>query len=400
MKPGSARKIRVIVSEIFFVLLMALLLIITVKTIPHGIATGDAYPGPMAMDTPTSSPEDLCGNWFSYGKALSESQRKIVEEDYKNCVNARKTPGFENAEKESERYTPIGSSPSSLFTHPAGKGTLIETNFSPLSSQYRIWNVWRASINGLEYDVYAGGREDERGTSATIFTETFWPGVLVIRVSDGHGNFFPEKGGEFLTPQNKGPIRILNEKDNIFTLAARDGSVFYFDFTRLEFLSDSAETPLSRFIGEGVLIESGVPPFYMYQYEWVNQFNLPGQDGSTNYYLAGRLRDNSTQGLFMVLTMSEIDSSFWEGEVFLSPIQDGALRIVAGDAHQLIIVSEDGAIYNFDLAANKFTSATEGVPIASVPIILSPVTESEITPTVTPTPGPTRTALPTNIPYP
>lgn len=310
------------------------------------------------------------------------------------------SPGFEKAEKEPGRYTPIGSSPAPFYTHQVGQGTLIETNFSPLNSRYRVMNVWKVSLNGLNTNVFAGGRWSEPVVENYFNIDTFWTGAVVVQVSDGQGNFYPKKSGEFLTPKNHGPIRILDEKNNLLTLVARDGSLFTFDLTHLEFLANSAETPLTRPLGDGVLIESGTPPFTMTGYFWMNKFLLTGEDVHQHYYLAGRLKNDPHQGVLMILTESEKVAGLWEGVAFQPPDQGGALRIVAGDAHQLVIVSEEGVVFSYDLVADKFTFTSEGDTIASVPIVLSPAIETEITPTITPTPGSTRTALPTKVPYP
>jgi hypothetical protein len=115
-------------------------------------APGDTKPSPSSL-----SPEALCDQWFSYRKGLPEDQRKFIEEDYRNCVKARETPSPVGIYKPLPSTPSIITSASPFLTRKAGIGTIIETDFAPLNSAYKIKNVWRAEINGSHFMVYAGG---------------------------------------------------------------------------------------------------------------------------------------------------------------------------------------------------------------------------------------------------
>ena len=311
-----------------------------------------------------------------------------------------KAPYSEYLDKGLPLSTPPGTYQSPFFSRPSGMGRITETNYSPFNSRYKIWNSWQGSIKGLDYMAFAGGRQPETESETPAFDGRFWKGVLIVRVADEKGNLIHENSGEFLMPENLGPVKIVDSAEAVLTLVAREGGPIYFDLLSHKFFSEESETKFVRQLGEGELIENGIYPFSLNDFDVVNQFRPFDQDVQPLMFFAGRSNNDLKQGVFLSLLFSSVDASKVEGIIYTTHLKDGALRIVDGEDGKLVIVSESGLIYTYDLFAGIFTSVPEGDSIDSAPITLSTINDGGLSATNTPTPRPTRTALPTNIPYP
>lgn len=80
-------------------LFLGFVLFLAIKSFPSSQANKTAYPGPVDVQATPLSPEALCEQWFSFRQAFSAEKRAMLEEDYKNCVNARLTPSPAGVDK-------------------------------------------------------------------------------------------------------------------------------------------------------------------------------------------------------------------------------------------------------------------------------------------------------------
>ena len=389
--------------------LVIVLFFLAIKSFPSTQPEDGPYPGPNA--TSTLLPETLCDQFFSFRKGLSDTQRQMIEMDYQNCINARKTPNPQNLTKPVPSYSPQAVYISPFLRRSAGPGNIIETNFSPLHSNYKIINQWMADINGIHFVIYAGGRLNDNANGIESLYDLSWAGVVVIDVSDSSGNYLLDRSGVFWTPQNLGPVRIVDADSDTLTLVAITGETFLFNFEDRGFLSSAPTSPVTFNMGNGVLIESGYSPYQFESYEFVNQWRINATNDDSFILLAGREREKPNIGVLELLKISSADNSNTIGaDSYFTNLDDGALRIVEIENDNIILVSESGLIYKFNLISQQFTSLPAGSePITSEPDVF-PVYHPETgtiptktptrTPTRTPTPRPTKTALPTYNPYP
>jgi hypothetical protein len=389
---------------------IGIIILLAAKSFPSPQTETSAYPAPIFTErvSSTLSPEVICDQWFSYRKGQPENQRNMIEEDYKNCVNARRTPSPVGVNKPVPSAPPSGEYSSQFIRRAAGIGTIIETNFSPLNSNYRIINQWFADLGETHITVYAGGRQSDSASGDALLNDLSWPGVLVVILSDKSGKILMEKGGVFWTPQNVGPVRIVDASGTILTLAAKDGSSFNFDVENLNFLSTKVGSILNRSIGGGVLIESGKCQYQLDGFGFINQWSYTDKNGNLITIFAGNEQNDPHKGALLILVSPPDDhSKILEKVTYQTNLEDGALRIVNVESGIFTLVSESGLVYEFDLAKRQFFSLPSGSePISVIPFVTatsgsgSGLLSVTSTPTRTPTPRPTRTPLPTYNPYP
>jgi hypothetical protein len=395
------------ISHLFFImaimLIIGLFIFLSIISFPASQDNTASYPGPVGIvATPTLiSPESLCDQWFSYRKGLSVEKRAIAEEEYKNCVNARETPSPVGITKAIPSAPPGGINKISLVSRPAGKGTILETSFSPLNSIYRIINQWRGDIDGMQIVVYAGGRRSDAESGDV--NERSWPGIVVLVVKDSNGNYIDDKGGEFWTPQNVGPVRIVDAISNQLTLVAQNGTSFLFDVTTRQFITEKLTSLISRPMGAGMLVESGYAPYSLADFDFVNYWYFDNKDSSRVVVMAGGEVENPKSGTLIIAVSSPSNKSeLIKAMAFHTNMSDGNLRIVNADGEKLTLISADDLVYEFDVSSMQFASLPSGSSaISGMPIkveILSTQSHpmfSSSTPGVTKTPGPSRTLLPT-----
>lgn len=407
MKPNLFHGIGKLFSIMAITLFIGLFILLSIKSFPASQENTAAYPDPEEiLATPTLiPPESLCDQWFSYRKGLPEEKRAIAEEEYKNCVNARKTPSPVGVEK-AIPSAPPGGIKLTVVSRPAGIGTILEASFSPLNSVYRIINQWHGDIDGMQIVVYAGGRRSDAEIGDP--DEKSWPGIVVLAVKDSKGNFVSEKGGEFWTHQNVGPVRIVDATGNQLMLVAKDGTSFVFDVMARQFLTEKLAVPISRSMGAGILVESGNAPYSLAGFDFVNYWYYDNKDSSKIIVMAGGEVNNPKSGTLVIAVSSPSNNSeLIQALAFNTTMSDGYLRIVNADGEILTLVSADDLVYEFDVASMQFASLPSGSSVISgKPIKLeslstqsSPMSSSP-TPGVTMTPRPTRTLLPTYNPYP
>ncbi len=379
--------------------LVGLIFILSIKNFPSPHPEDGAYPGPNT--TSTLSPETICDQFFSFRQGLSDAQRQMIEIDYQNCVNARKTPNPQNLTTPAPGYSPQAEYTSPFLRRTAGIGNIIETNLSPLRSNYKIINQWVVDINGIHFALYAGGRLNDNANGTESLNDLSWAGVVVINASDASGHYLLDQSGVFWTPQNFGPIRIVGADSTTLILVAINGESFLFNFEDRSFLSGAPASPVTLNIGNGILIESGYSPYQFNDYSFINQWSIIAGDKKI-ILLAGKKRDNPNIGVLELLKVSSANNAnIIEADAYFTNLDDGALRIVDINSDNIFLISESGLIYIFNLTSQQFTSLPAGSePITSQSDVFPDNNPGFGSPTRTPTLGPTKTALPAYNPYP
>jgi hypothetical protein len=410
MTKSSIRFLGQLISSGAVLVFIGLLILLAVKSFPVSQASISAYPAPNNIGPTLSSlsPEVLCDQWFAYRKEQSEDIRAMIEEDYTNCVNARKTPSPVGVNKPIPGTPSISEYSSPFLRRAAGAGTIIETNFSPLNSNFKIRNQWISKLDGKNIKVYAGGRQSDSASGDGLLNELSWPGVLLVTISDESGKPLPEEGGMFWTPQNSGPVRIVTADETILTLVANDGNSFKFDVADQKYLSTEAGPLVIRPLSSGILIESGIVKYQINGIEFVNQWSYKLEGVGTMTALAGNDENDIHSGVLVILVSSTGDNSkVLEKVAFKTNLGDGALRIIDVEGNILTIVSESGLVYEFDFTSRKFITVPSGSEMISGILLTIDTPYSEAGPvsvtntvTQTPSPRPTRTPLPTYNPYP
>jgi hypothetical protein len=415
MKQNLLRIFGKLLSIGMTLVLTGLIIFLAIKSFPISEAGDLAYPEPINIQlTPSSvSSEAQCELYFSFRSGLTNDQRNMISEDYNNCVNARKTPIPIGIVKPIPSVLPE-SNKIPFFRRVAGNGAIIETNFSSLKSNYRIINQWVADSDNTHIIIYAGGRIIESGSGYSTLDDLSWPGVLVVATTDSNGKTLLQKNGVFWTPTNAGPIRIIDASGNTLILTAYNGTLFSFDVDKLVFLPIKNTFQFNRKIGSGMLVENGNSNYQIDNYNFVNYWSYYNKELGTITILAGKEKTNSQKGALVVVVSSINDfTKITEEVVYLTNLDDGALRIVDADSEKLTLVSENGLVYEFGFNSRQFVSLPSGSSTISGISLINESTPSGMnllsststptrttTPTRTPTPRPSSTALPTYNPYP
>ena len=177
-------------------------------------------------------------------------------------------------------------------------------------------------------------------------------------------------------------------------------------------LPNSPTSPVTFNLGNGVLIESGYSPYQFEDFEFINQWSININDNEKIILLAGKEKQKPNIGVLELLKVSTADTAnIIEADSYFTNLDDGALRIVEIEDDNIIIVSENGLIYKFNLLSRQFislpagsesiTSQSDVIPMYNPePKSIAPTKTPTRTPTKTPTVRPTKTALPTYNPYP
>lgn len=446
MRDHSSQPLKLFGGLTIFVLLL-LFIAFAVQSIPVQQNTSPAYPGP--NDTTGTeyilSTLTICDQAFSFRQGVSELKRNMIEDQYQDCINARTSPSPEWVRKPVPGNPPEENLVILPYSRPAGEGVIIETNFAPFSSAYRISNYWVAEMDGNRTTVYAGGWQKNPAGGEHSEEDLSWPGVLIVSVEDENGDSIPNAGGEFETPTNAGPVRIVDAQGAVLTLVTTGGDTFYFDASSRTYIPPlELDTPVVRKLGLGILTENEIPQFKSdANYKIINQWNYADPLKGALSILAGGFTDGSEKkGLLVVgVLLPGEDVSAADITTYVPQLPDGNLRIVDLKDQNLVLVSRSGLIYEFDLSSLQFVSIPEGesksladaevliplpwetavvtvmptfpvtktltvhtptrtrTPIGPTPTRTATRTKTP-TPTKTATPTPTRTVLPTYDPYP
>ncbi len=88
-------------------------------------------------------------------------------------------------------------------------------------------NAWGGFIDGYHFSLYAGSQQADPN-QGVIGLVTSMPNSQTIE--------------QFVTPSKHGAIRVVTAQNNRFTLAATDGTIFYFDLPARQFVASLTET--------------------------------------------------------------------------------------------------------------------------------------------------------------
>lgn len=366
MKNKYIQSARHFFSSAMFISLLGLIIFLLVSSFPSKSLTDVTYPGPDYREATALplSPQELCDHWFSYRRSLQNEKRAIAEEEYMNCISARLTPSPVGLNKPKPDASPQGTYFLSVFTRPAGNGIIFESSLSPLNSIYKIRNQWNSDIDGLHFTVFAGGRRSDEASGLALYDYLSWHGILVITVKGSGGEFIPEKGGEYLTPKNAGPVRVVASSGNEISVVAIDGTAFVFDLVNRKFLDVTLSIPFSRFLDAGLLVESGDTPYPIDGFGFVNYwYSEQERLGKLTILARYEVSDPKTGVLILLISSPHVPLKIDQLIVYRTILSDGALRIVDGSGDKLTLISEEDMIYEFDIASHQFVSLPSGTGI-------------------------------------
>ncbi len=238
-----------ILTVVCVVMFLALAIILS----PVAVSSPSSLAVAEASATPDLSPETLCGKAFPFlsDQRIPPEKRIYWEAEYQRCVQSSKVAAATSAQTPdfSKRPKPqgtMGPGPTAVLPRrPAGVGTIIDSDVSPLSSDYSIENSWYAEIQGKLIQVFAGARREEGPPKS----RNTWQGVVVIWVTTPSGAVLPE-GSTHNTLARVGPVKIVDVQGQRLVLKAEAGSTFYFDVPSRRFVSSLSEivptaTPLA-----------------------------------------------------------------------------------------------------------------------------------------------------------
>ncbi|MEW5719109.1 MAG: hypothetical protein AB1817_10810 [Chloroflexota bacterium] len=225
-------------------LCVGIFLVVVIMLSPIAVGSPSSSAVAEASVTPDLSPETLCGKAFPFlsDQRIPPEKRAFWEAEYQKCVQARRAAAAAPAQTPdfSKRPKPqgtMGLGPTAVLPRkPAGTGTIIDSDVSPLSSDYSIENSWYAETQGKLIQVFAGARREE-GLPKPRNT---WQGVLVIWVTTLSGAVLPE-GSTHNTPARVGSVKITDAQGQRLVLKVEDGSTFYFDVPARRFVSSLTE---------------------------------------------------------------------------------------------------------------------------------------------------------------
>jgi hypothetical protein len=131
--------------------------------------------------------------------------------------------------------------------------------------------------------------------------------------------------------------------------------------------------PESTLAGYGILYEGATAGDPSHKYIFNGKIWLQSTHDSVIWVRGGRALDPSTQGAVRVIIAPHYSDSPHQNDVVIeSPIQAGELTITGAVGERLILISEQGQIFYFDVPALSFVNSLE-----------------ELVPTATPVPLPT-----------
>jgi hypothetical protein len=227
------------------VLSVGIFLLVAVMLSPAAGGSPDAA----ALAAPTGSPlspESVCGRAFPLRleTRIPAEKRAFQEAEYQRCVQARKTaaaappktPDFSLKPKPQATFS--GGATMVVPRTPAGAGTILDDDSSPLGSLYVIENSWFFETQGKRYQVYAGAQRQEGPPQARNAMQ----GIVAVWVWKPNGEVFTGgDGGIYNVPGKKGPVRITGAQGQRLILNTDDGTTFYFDLPSRRFVSSLTE---------------------------------------------------------------------------------------------------------------------------------------------------------------
>jgi len=129
----------------FSLIIVIILFWLSIKIQSNSSYASFAYPAPVIGGTSTmQSPEDICGQWFSYGNDFSADKKANINRQYQACINAMKTNANITPQPMKSIPSPVNGAifPYPYFTRPAGDGIITESDAAMLPTAFKIYNQW------------------------------------------------------------------------------------------------------------------------------------------------------------------------------------------------------------------------------------------------------------------
>lgn len=292
---------------------------------------------------------------------------------------------------------PVDDSP--FIKRNTSVGWITESGYSTYRSQYIFTNQWFAHIDDQSYMVFAGSLRGDMKLGMKGLDRP-WPSVIIVEVRNDKGELLSKESEEYRLPDNHGMLRILDAGKDRLLLVTEDGQVFSFDIgTRTFYHSQEAFT---KTVSQGLVKETGIVPYPSENYYFINYWTDENND-TTVYVFGGCMKDDPFQGAVVKIIVDK-ENNIIESTVYLTPIQDGCVRILDMTQDNLILVTMNGVALAFNPITNQFFDFSEGnflSPFDASKLISLPYEENPPSDAMgTVTPAPTYTPLPMNNPYP
>jgi len=121
----------------------------------------------------------------------------------------------------------VSPDPSSPVRRASGVGTIVETGITPFPIEnYAFENQWYKEVGSQRIAVFAGSEQ-----------QNYWQGVLIVAVTSSSQPTTPSALETYLTPDQAGPIWIVEAEGERLILATRAGTKFIFDVASRQFVS-------------------------------------------------------------------------------------------------------------------------------------------------------------------
>jgi hypothetical protein len=298
-----------------------------------------------------------------------------------------------------EPATPIPVDDSPFIKRDTRNGWITESGLSPYSSQYIFTNQWFAQIADQTYIAFAGSLRSDMTLGGKQLDRP-WPSIIVLEVRNDKGEILSKVSSEYRLPANHGMLRILDAgKDSLF-LVAEDGQLFSFDLETRTF--KHSQGVFTKPVSKGFVNETSMVPYPSEKYYFINYWSGYNEE-LTMYVYGGCMKDDPFQGV-VVKIIKDKENNIIESTGYLTPVQDGCVRIVDMEQDNLIFVTLNGVALAFNPINNLFFDFSEGYfssPFDKDQLISLPYDENPPLDTLgTATPAPTLTPLPTYNPYP
>jgi len=320
---------------------------------PQATASNAAPGGGSGVLPPAA--ETLCAPSFPEKNQLppGNPKRAFLEQDYQSCVAAQQSPlPPPNSKSVPTSEPPV---PANIARRAAGAGTIVENGLAPLPAMaYVIVNSWYQETGNKRTIVYAGARRDDPGASTGAAQ-----GIVVVMVETLDHHALPQAGGEYPTPTQVGAVSIVDGNGMQLTLAAEDGTAFFFDVASGKFITPGPPSPVQRGAGKGVIVESGVTPASLGNYTFENQWSEDTPNEHITVW-AGSEQSNDRQGAVVVTVTSRSQpAGALKEDAYVTPLPFGPVRVVEANGEQLVLATSSGGRFVFDLPSRQFISSPE-----------------------------------------
>jgi hypothetical protein len=287
-----------------------------------------------------------------------------------------------------------------FFERPTQLGSVIESGYSWLPSNFLIVNQWVGNIEGFQYLIFAGAMRGDPALGGRELKKP-WPGIIIIEVRGDNGTIISEQSGRYQF-EGSGILRLIDADEAGLYLAGETGETYLFGIDDRSFSKLSYSSGYSRPAKFGIIYETVNVPLPSGKYNFINYLNVVEQGVLTSIY-AGAESENPLQGVVVIIKQDSINTYPSSGTVFLTPIMDGPVRIIEAYDSHVILATTSGLTFAFDRKNGQFYDrlGSEYVLNEQSNALKSvPYDANGISITTDPQSVPTYTPLPTYNPYP